>query len=70
MWTPAEDVWTRVSLSGSNVVRPLPEHLHLQLVVMVMRGSDLQPQVSRGDGVHGGFRVRHRGGDGEVRRRR
>jgi len=49
------------------MVRPLPEHLHLQLVVMVMRGSNLQPQVFRGDRVQGRFSVRQRGSDSEVR---
>lgn len=51
------------------VVRPLPEHLDLQLVVMVMRGSDLQAKVVRGDRVWGGFRMRMRmrGGEGEFR---
>lgn len=49
---------------------PFPEHLHLELVVMVMRGSDLQPQVSKGDGVQRDFRVRQRGGNREVRGRR
>lgn len=52
------------------MVRPPPEYLDLQLVVVVMRGSDLQAQVARGDRVMGGFRVRQRGGVGEVRGRR
>lgn len=50
------------------MVRPLPEHLDLQLVVVVVRGSDLQAQVARGDRVKGGFRLRQRGR--EVRGRR
>lgn len=51
------------------MVRQFPEHLDLQLVVMVMRGSDLQAQVARGDRVKGGFRVRQKGGVGQVRGR-
>lgn len=49
------------------VVRPLPEHLDLQLVIVVMRGGDLQAQVARGGRVKWGFGVRRRGGVGEVR---
>lgn len=49
------------------MVRPLPEHLDLQLVIVVMWGSHLQSQVARGDGRKGGFRVRQRGGVGEIR---
>lgn len=52
------------------VVRPLPEHLDLQLVIVVMRGSNLQAQVARGDRVKRGFMVRQTGGEGEVRGRR
>lgn len=43
------------------MVGQFPEHLDLQLVPMVMRGSDLEAQVARGDGVKGRFRVRHKG---------
>lgn len=59
-----------VFLDQLTMLRPLPEHLHLELVVMVMRGGDLQPQVSKGDGAQRGFRVRERGGKREVRGRR
>lgn len=51
------------------MVRQLPEHLDLQLVLMIMRGSNLQAQVARDDRVNRGFRVRQKGGMGEVRRR-
>ncbi len=49
------------------VVWPLPEHLDLQLVVVVVRSGSLQTQLASGDRVKGGFRVRQRGGLGEVR---
>lgn len=51
------------------MVRQLPEHLDLELVLVIMRGSNLQAQVARGDRVKGGFRVGQKGGMGEVRRR-
>lgn len=41
------------------VLRHLPVHFHLQLVVVVMRGSHLQAQVARGHGTGGGFGPRH-----------
>lgn len=49
------------------VLAPFPEHLDLQLIVMVMRGCDLQAQVTSCGGVQGGVRVRQGGGEGEVR---
>lgn len=52
------------------MVGQFPEHLDLQLVLMVMRGSDLEAQVARGDRVKGGFRVRQKGRVGQVRGRR
>lgn len=52
------------------VVGQFPEHLDLQLVLMVMRGSDLEAQVARGDRVEGGLRVRQKGGMGQVGGRR
>lgn len=52
------------------VVGQFPEHLDLQLVLMVMRGSDLEAQVARGDRVKGGFRVRQKGRVGQVGGRR
>lgn len=59
-----------VFLDPLTMLRPLPEHLHLELVVMVMRGGDLQPQVFKGNGAQRGFGVRERGGNREVRGRR
>lgn len=52
------------------VVGQFPEHLDLQLVLMVMRGSDLEAQVARGDRVQGGFRVRQKGRVGQFGGRR
>lgn len=52
------------------MVGQFPEHLDLQLVLMVMRGSDLEAQVARGDRVKGGLRVRQKGRVGQVRGRR
>ena len=68
LWRVHAGNTTAVAMETLTWVKPLPEHLDLQLAVVEVRGGGLQTQVTRGDdrGV-GGTRPRGGGGgDGEV----